>query len=227
MNSSLPSPRILAASALAFTLIFLAFPQLDLIANGVFYSPQHGFLLTGNVLFDTLRAYLGILVIALLATPVVVWGLSKRAKNSEEWRARRPAALFLALSLLLGPGLLVNTVFKDHWGRARPSQIEAFGGTARFTPAWVISDQCHKNCSFVCGDASVGFALLAIAFVSRRPRLWLFVGLVTGSALGLMRMGQGGHFFSDVIFSFYSVYFAAWALHRFMTRGGRPMFPLD
>lgn len=231
MNTAPLSPRLMLVSALAFTLIFLAFPQLDLIANGVFYTPPRGFLLTGNALFDTLRAYLGILVIALLATPVVVWGLSKRARNGEEcaekWRARRPAALFLALSLLLGPGLLVNTVFKDHWGRARPSQIEEFGGTARFTPAWVMSDQCHKNCSFVCGDASVGFVLLAIAFVSRRPRLWMLVGLTAGSALGLMRMGQGGHFFSDVIFSFYAVYFAAWSLHRFMTRGGRPMLLLD
>jgi len=45
--------------------------------------------------------------------------------------------------------------------------------------------------------------------------------------LGLMRMGQGGHFLSDVIFSFYAVYFTAWALHRFMTRGGRELFPID
>jgi len=30
-----------------------------------------------------------------------------------------------------------------------------------------------------------------------------------------------------VIFSFYAVYFTAWALHRFMTRGGRELFPID
>lgn len=223
------SPLLMLVSALAFAVLFLAFPQIDLIANGFFYRPEQGFLLTGNVLFDAIRAYLGVLVIALLALPLLVWGLAKftRREHAEKWRGRRPAALFLALSLLLGPGLLVNTVFKDQWGRARPAQVEEFGGTARFTPAWVMSDQCGKNCSFVCGDASVGFVLLAVAFVSRRPRLWLSIGITAGAALGLMRMGQGGHFFSDVIFSFYAVFFAAWLLHRFMTRGGRPMLPLD
>ena len=46
----------------------------------------------------------------------------------------------------------------------------------------------------VCGDASLGYALVAIAFVSRRPRFWFVGGFAVGTALGLMRMGQGGHF---------------------------------
>jgi len=189
-----PSPRLMVASALAFTLHFLALPQLDLIANGAFYSPEHGFLLRDNVVFDAVHKYLGVLVVALLGWSVTVWVLSKRAKNREKWRARRPAALFLALSLLLGPGLVVNVMFKDHWGRARPAQVAEFGGTARFSPPWVLSHQCEKNCSFVCGDASLGYALVAIAFVSRRPRFWFVGGFAVGTALGLMRMGQGGHF---------------------------------
>lgn len=229
MNKVSRFPLPLFFSALAFALLFLAFPRLDLIANGAFHSPEQGFLLTGNVLFDTLRAYLGVLVIAMLALPLLVWGLSRRGRGeaAEKWRGRRPAALFLALAMLLGPGLMVNLVFKDQWGRARPSQVEEFGGTAHFTPAWVISDQCRKNCSFVCGDASVGFVLLAVAFVSRRPRLWLSIGIAAGAVLGLMRMGQGGHFLSDVIFSFYVVYFTVWALYRYMTRRGRSMLSLD
>ncbi len=148
----------------------------------------------------------------------MVWLLSLRGKQAERWRARRPAALFLALSMLLGPGLMVNYVFKDHWGRARPAQIEEFGGNAHFTPPWVISNQCDKNCSFVCGHCSVGFALLAIAFVSRRPRVWLFGAIATGATLGLMRIGQGGHFLSDVLFSFFVVFFTIWGLHHFLTR---------
>jgi len=217
----------MAGSALAFTLLFLALPQLDLIANGAFYRPEQGFLLRGQIVFDAIHRGLSVLVVALLGWAGMVWGLSLRAANREKWRRRRPAALFLALSLLLGPGLLVNTLFKDHWGRARPAQIAQFGGSAEFTPAWVVSDQCDKNCAFVCGDAALGYALVAIHFVSRRPRFWFAGSLALGSALGLMRMGQGGHFLSDVIFSFYAVYFTAWALHRFMTRGGRELFPID
>jgi len=217
----------MVASALAFALHFLVFSQVDLITSSALYDPQSGFVLSGNVLFDTVRQYLGVLILALLAGPALIWLLSLRSPNQEKWKARRPAALFLVLSLLLGPGLMVNTVFKDQWGRARPSKVENFGGQAHFTSAWVISDQCNKNCSFVCGDASVGYGLMALAFVSRRPRTWLTIGFVAGSALGLMRMGQGGHFFSDVVFSFYVVYFTVWALHRFMTRGGRAMPTLD
>jgi lipid A 4'-phosphatase len=71
----------------------------------------------------------------------------------------------------------------------------------------------------------VGYALLAFAFYCRRPRLWLGIGIGAGSALGLMRMGQGGHFLSDVIFSFYAVYFTAWLLQRWMTRAGRSLRP--
>jgi lipid A 4'-phosphatase len=227
MNGTLPPARFMVASALAFALHFLALPQLDLIANGAFYSPAHGFLLRDNAVFDAVHKYLGILAAALLTWAATIWLLAQRAHNKEKWRSRRPAALFLALSLLLGPGLMVNGVFKDHWGRARPGQVLQFGGSAHFSPPWVMSDQCEKNCSFVCGDASLGYVLVAIAFVSRRPRLWFAAGLVLGSALGLMRMGQGGHFLSDVIFSFYVVYFTAWALHRFMTRGGRALQPLD
>ena len=47
MTGSPPFPRWLLASALAFTLLFMAWPQLDLIANGVFYRTETGFLFAG------------------------------------------------------------------------------------------------------------------------------------------------------------------------------------
>ena len=227
MTGSPPFPRWLLASALAFTLLFMAWPRLDLIANGVFYNAETGFLLRGHVVFDAVHQYLGVLTLSLLAWSATVWGLSMRHSRPEKWRARRPAALFLTLSLLLGPGLMVNVVFKDHWVAPAPLKSRNSMASAQFTPPWVISDQCRKNCSFVCGDASVGYTLLAIAFVSRHPRFWLVGGFAVGTVLGLMRMGQGGHFFSDVIFSFYVIYFTAWGLHRFMTRGGRTLHSLD
>lgn len=210
-------------SGIAFSVLFLAFPGLDLWANGQFYRAGEGFLLNGRAAFDFVHDHVGIIAWVLLLGSLFVWLPAAIVPvRLQRWRR---AALFVMLVVVLGPGLLVNTVFKDHWGRARPSQVQAFGGSTQFTPAWVISNQCQKNCSFVCGDASVGFTLLALAFVSRRPRLWLAIGLVTGGSLGLMRMGQGGHFLSDVIFSFYAVYFTAWALNWFMTRRGVPLVP--
>lgn len=205
--------RILLGLALAFSVLFLAFPEIDLWANGLFYESDGGFLLKGNPVFDFVHRYVGVIVWVLLLGSLLIWlplGLTTRYKHL------RRAAVFVVLVLIVGPGLLVNALFKDQWGRARPSQVENFGGTAQFTPPWIMTNQCKKNCSFVCGDASVGFALIALAFVSRRPRLWMSIGLFTGGVLGVMRMGQGGHFFSDVIFSFFTVYFAAWLLHRLL-----------
>ena len=197
-------------SFLGFGLLFLLLPELDLWANGQFYRAGEGFFLTQALLpvHDAVpyltRFFLFGLIGAFLIASLV----------SAPW-VQRKRLLYLLLVLIVGPGLMVNTLFKDNWGRARPAQVQEFGGSKAFTPAWVLSQQCEKNCAFVCGDASVGFFLLAPAFVfPNRRRLWLAAGLAAGGLLGLVRMAQGGHFFSDVIFSFYVVYFSAWLLHR-------------
>ncbi len=108
--------------------------------------------------------------------------------------------LFLLLALIVGPGLITNTLLKDNWGRARPLQIEQFGGTAQFTPPFVMADQCERNCSFVSGDASFGFWFHSFAYIAPRRRRALFWGgLGVGAGYGLLRVGMGAHFFSDVV----------------------------
>ncbi|HHC74355.1 MAG TPA: hypothetical protein ENK78_04730, partial [Thiothrix sp.] len=49
-------------------------------------------------------------------------------------RRLRIYAIFILLTFVLGPGLLVNTVFKDHWGRPRPDAIQQFGGHEPYFP---------------------------------------------------------------------------------------------
>ncbi|MFA5242235.1 MAG: phosphatase PAP2 family protein [Sulfuricella sp.] len=121
------------------------------------------------------------------------------------WRGRWPsrgAGVFLLLSLLLGPGLMVNLGLKEHWGRARPTQTADFGGPKIFTPALKPAANCQNNCSFVSGHASVGFWWLALglAWPAWRMRA-MALGLGLGGLFGLARILQGGHFASDVIFS--------------------------
>lgn len=118
--------------------------------------------------------------------------------------------------------MLVHNIFKDHWGRARPHQTSEFGGGASFTPAWVPSDQCRRNCSFVSGHSAMGYYLSAFALIApaHRCRRWLLAGLAAGSSIGLGRIVQGGHFFSDVILSFYFVWFTALAVRAVMRRFG-------
>lgn len=124
----------------------------------------------------------------------------RRLGLSRRWRRR---AVAMMLSMLVGLGLVVNVALKDQWGRPRPHQVSAFDGPGEFVPALHRSRQCERNCSFVSGHAATGFALIGLATFAapRRRRRWLAIGIATGSAIGLMRVAQGSHFASDVVFA--------------------------
>jgi membrane-associated phospholipid phosphatase len=120
------------------------------------------------------------------------------------WRLDRKALIFLVASTAAGPGFLANTVLKDHWGRARPMQIEAFGGTHHFTPAPLPAAECNRNCAFVSGHAALAFSLVSFAFLlppgnSRRRGIAAALGF--GMLVGLGRVAQGAHFLSDVVYA--------------------------
>jgi lipid A 4'-phosphatase len=66
-----------------------------------------------------------------------------------------------------------------------------------------VSSLCAHNCSFVSGHAATGFALMAWgSFAARsRRRAWLLRGAVCGLVLGTLRVAQGRHFASDIVFA--------------------------
>ena len=137
---------------------------------------------------------------------------------SERFRPDRMAALFVAAFLALGPGLVVNTVFKDHWGRPRPADIVQFGGSETYRPFWKPG-VAGQGRSFPSGHAAVGFFLMAPYFVLRRKapgwaRKTLAAGILYGSLMGLGRMVQGGHFLTDVIWSGFLVYLTGMFLYH-------------
>ena len=184
-----------------------------------------------------LAASSGLALVFLLAPGVDLWFsglvlglLALLVHNLVRRRAAGPfttrAVLLLLAVLAVGPGLVVNGVFKDHWGRARPRDVVEFGGTKTFTPAFVISDQCERNCSFVSGHASLPFALAALGFVLRRRRRAIYAGAaVFGGLVGFGRILQGAHFLSDVIFSAVFVFAVAYLLAYYVFRlpsGAKP-----
>jgi len=183
------------------------FPGIDLGVSGLFHRPGAGFYLAQWPPFvlvrEALPYFVGLLALGSVAVICVP--------------GRRRAGIFLLLALALGPGLMVNTVFKDHWGRARPAQLAEFGGDKHYVIAGKPGDQCRSNCSFPAGDPSVGFVLVSVAFLlpGGRGRRWAMAGaLGLGSALGLMRIAQGGHFLSDVVATGFLVFGLSWALYR-------------
>ena len=205
----------------------ILWPHLDLTVARFFYDPFDGFVHKSHPLarfvFDLVPWVSRTVIAGLLVFLLLAWSWKHR---EHFFLTHRKAALYLLLVALLGPLLLVNAVLKDNWGRARPHQITEFGGQQQFTRAGVPTDQCVKNCSFVSGHASTGFFFLAPAFVfATRRRLWLAIGTGSGLLIGLVRMIQGGHFLSDVIFSGVVVYLSAWLLHALMYRNARRPAP--
>jgi lipid A 4'-phosphatase len=134
----------------------------------------------------------------------------------EKLKPFRDAGLFFALMLALGPGLLVNGILKPYWGRPRPYRIIPFGGTDQYLPVGQIAKE-PGGASFPSGHASMGFYLMAPAFVLYRRRPWLAalflaLGLGGGIFMGLARIVAGGHFASDVLWSAGVVYFTGLGL---------------
>lgn len=125
---------------------------------------------------------------------------------------------FLLVSLALGPGLIVDAGLKGHWDRARPRDLVEFGSSAVFTGPFTPADQCVDNCSFPSGHVAMVVWLVAFAFVTPRPwnRAIAAVAIVGGLLIGVMRMAQGAHFLSDVIFAAFIVTGVTWAVHSLM-----------
>lgn len=222
--SGQPGDRLAVVVAIAMAgcaILFTAWPALDLAVSALFFDPATGF--SGEQNAVALALYRGVpifsrVLILGLFVGLVVYAL-RRGKDA---RRRRMQLAYLVTVLVLGPGLLIDVALKDYWGRARPYKVEAFGGPSQFTPALVPSDQCDNNCSFVSGHASAGFFLVSAGFLggALARRRWTLIGLATGAVFGLGRIAQGGHFLSDVVFSFFATWIAAWLVWRVFRRMG-------
>lgn len=191
--------------------LFLLWPSLDLAVARTMLRPDGRFLLTGDVpVSGVVRYAMTVFAAGIAVAAVVTW---LRGASRRDWLRR---LLYIVAVFAVGPGLVANGIFKDNWGRARPREIVEFGGGAAFTPAFVVSDACSRNCSFVSGDAAAGFAFLgpALLLPARRRKLGLAAATLAGAGLGVLRMMAGAHFLSDVIFAGLFDLLAAQLLYR-------------
>lgn len=133
------------------------------------------------------------------------------------------AIIFLVATLALGPGLFVNVILKDHWGRSRPIDVTQLGGTERYVRWWDPTGECPNNCSFVSGDVSGAFWTLAPAALTPLPYRPLAYGaaLALGTAMAAFRLMAGGHFVSDVVFAGVFTFLIIWLLYALVYRWPR------
>jgi lipid A 4'-phosphatase len=143
--------------------------------------------------------------------------------RSDYYRWRRAGA-FLVLLLILGPGLLVNTVFKEHWGRPRPREIVEFGGKKQFLQPWQKGLDGNGR-SFPSGHSSAAFYMAAPYLIyrrrdKRRAYAWLAGGLLFGVVMSMARIAQGAHFLSDTLWAFGMVALCALSLAALLNLDG-------
>ncbi|MBN2428086.1 MAG: phosphatase PAP2 family protein [Deltaproteobacteria bacterium] len=157
------------------------------------------------------------LMSSLLILIVSIW-----YRRLSSWRS---AALFIVLCFALGPGLTVNTIFKDHWGRPRPNQIVEFGGKLSYLPP-LAPGTPGEGKSFPSGHCSIAFAYGAFFFILRKKSPRMAIGALTGSLvlgglMGIARMAAGGHFPSDVLWAAYLTLGVAFLLSPLVSETGK------
>jgi membrane-associated PAP2 superfamily phosphatase len=216
----LPQLVLLGLLALAGTLPFWL-TDLDLRVSGQFFHPD-----ADNPWYQAQEPLWTFFyqLAPLLSALVTISSLMVLAIGSfvAPFRRLRLYAVFIIGVSVLGPGLLVNEVFKERWGRPRPHQLAAFQGTREYLPP-LVQGESGDGKSFPCGHSSVGYALVVFVLIWLRRRPWLAaaalgVVLVVGGLLGTGRIVAGDHFLSDVIWSAVIVYAVALGLYYFALR---------
>lgn len=181
----------------------IIFPHIDLTVTSWFYDSANGVFPARTQAFpEWVRLSMPRILFAGAILVAAAWAAGEWLREPIFGVTRKVTA-FLLGSLALGPGLVVNVILKDSWGRPRPSTIREFGGSDIYVPPLVMSDQCDRNCSFSSGHGALGFWPVAVALLA--PPAWRPVAVAVavgfGALVGLVRIAQGGHFLSDVVVS--------------------------
>jgi lipid A 4'-phosphatase len=209
--------RLTLAIAIGAAVLFLVYPEIDMLAAKAFYLGDGRFLgkHAGGIVF--LRW--SFICLYFSSIGLAIAGIMFSRARRRHWMGLALGQwLFMAACLGAGPGLVANLILKDQWGRARPTQTVEFGGYKTFTPALVPARQCHRNCSFVSGEASAIFVLFfAAALIVPQWSISLAAaGTLGGLAAGVIRISQGAHFLSDVIFAGVFMALTVLAVHKLM-----------
>lgn len=212
---------ILEITVLILLTFIISFFNFDIKVQKLFYHPDsssvwylknHPFWQFGYH-YGTLPAIL--LAFAALIGFILSW-IKPKLKNLRRY------FLLIILTLIIGPGLLINAVFKDHWGRPRPRQVQQFGGNWEFKEVWQPGTP-GKGKSFPCGHCSMGFFFITLYYCFKRKHKVLAYAsfafsIALGMFIGFARISQGGHFLSDGLWAWGITFITATILYYFVLK---------
>ncbi len=212
----------LAIAVIAAASLVLAIrPDLDLAATRWFWREGEGFWLSsyGGAAFLRRVSMWPTIVIGIAAMVSLIQHIALPTTR-QFMRAR--TALFLFLTVMAAPVILVNGILKEQWERGRPVHVTEFGGSGTFTPWWQPGDgsTCRTNCSFISGEASGAAWLAAPALLAPpavRPAVLVVVAVYTAVISGL-RIAFGGHFLSDTLLAILATLVIVTWVHYWLVR---------
>jgi lipid A 4'-phosphatase len=212
---------------LALVFVFLVsvlLPEFDIWVSGLFYDQATDQWAARSPFLTSYRHAFNYLSVGLAVTCLCIWFAS--VLRGPIVPVPRAVWAFVPLLYFLGPGLLVNVLLKSHWGRARPADIIEFGGDKHFSSAFLVSDQCDRNCSFVSGEGAGATAfiisvLVVAAYISNRKIRQSVIGLALfcGMLAISLRLFTGRHFLSDTLGAVIFISLIAVLLHWLLLAG--------
>ena len=135
----------------------------------------------------------------------------------------RKPCLLIILTLAIGSGVIIHSIFKENWGRPRPLQVIEFGGKQFFRSYYEpnFNHQLERSKSFTSGHSSMGFVFFSLALagmhLKRKKVFWTGMVLAWGfgTILSLGRIARGGHFLSDTLASGLIMWLTASTIYYF------------
>jgi membrane-associated PAP2 superfamily phosphatase len=156
------------------TLVFY-FTYLDLSITSFYYVDVAPHFPVGDTMpwaFFNQKDEILLYAMAAIVVFLIIFGASVK-----RFRPFLVYGLFMLVSYLIGPGLIVNVLFKGNndlgfyigWSRPRPDETTFFGGTADFYRIWepaFLDGLNDTNSSFPSGHVTVGaiFIVIFLAF---------------------------------------------------------------
>ena len=203
-------PAALCGATLLAALVFGIAPVLDLRTAALFYAGNGTFIGEMGLGGAARRLFYWIPTIVVILN-VLLYG-ARRLGVGRWWAPTGRGLVFVLLTFAVGPGLVANTLLKEHSHRPRPYQTTDFGGDQPFRPFYTFDGACKRNCSFVSGEGATSAWTLGPALLLPLP--WrgpaIAASLVFALCSGGLRVAFGGHYFSDAVFAVLFSWIVLW-----------------
>lgn len=177
-------------------LVIVCSPMTDSYLSLVPYNPINRTFYGETHLWCKIVYYgVNIATALLIVVPLILLFTSRKSDPTKK-RSIQRMVIISYLSLAIGPGLIVNSMLKENWGRARPYQV--IRDHHPFSLPWQPHFNRPVDNSMPSGHVSIG-AFIGIPFIAaRRRKIGVLLSGVGFILVGLVRWLQGGHYFSDI-----------------------------